>query len=195
MEVRPRSQEFPVTDRFITSDEGQTLSTPRLVLRELTVGQVAGLLKADATSDEWVMDYPAAGTGFAARHFQERTSEELRSGFGMYQIARQSDGLVVGDLGFHRPPRDGAAEIGFGLAESARGHGYAAEALTELTRWAFTQPGVSRITARTAPANIPSQRVLGRAGFRHERTQDDVLHYALLPPASAGGQAQPATAR
>jgi RimJ/RimL family protein N-acetyltransferase len=95
-------------------------------------------------------------------------------------------GLVVGDLGLHRPPRDGTVEIGFGLAESARGHGYAAEALTELTRWAFTQPGVSRITARTAPSNIPSQRVPGRAGFRHERTQDDVLHYAVLPPRHRG---------
>jgi RimJ/RimL family protein N-acetyltransferase len=145
---------------------------------------VAGLLEEDARSDEWVEGYPLTGSGFAARNFQKRTPGELRFGFGMYQIVRRSDGLVVGDLGFHRPPDDGAVEVGFGLAESARGCGYATEALTELTRWAFTQPGVSRIKARTTPSNVASQGVLGRTGFRHELTQEDVLHYALRPPAS-----------
>jgi RimJ/RimL family protein N-acetyltransferase len=162
-----------------------TLGTPRLIVRELTAGQVARVLAADAAAGEWAADYPPAGSGFAARHFLERAPGELRPGFGMYQIARRSDGLAVGDLGFHRPPVDGAAEIGFGLAESGRGHGYATEALTELTRWAFTQPGVSRITARTEPSNVPSQGVLDRAGFRLERTAGDVLHYVLLPLAES----------
>jgi RimJ/RimL family protein N-acetyltransferase/uncharacterized protein YbdZ (MbtH family) len=178
-ELSPRSGRAP-------ADPGtNTLGTPRLILRELTPDQVAGLLEEDANSDQWVEGYPLIGSGFGARNFQKRTAGELRFGFGMYHLVRRSDGLVVGDLGFHRPPDDdGATEVGFGLAESARGHGYATEALTELTRWAFTQPGVSRIKARTTPLNAPSQGVLGRAGFRHELTQDDVLHYALLPPAS-----------
>lgn len=177
-ELSPRSRRAP-------ADTGtNVLGTPRIVLRELTPDQVAGLLEEDAVSDEWVEGYPLTGSGFAARNFQKRTPGELRFGFGMYQIVRRSDGLVVGDLGFHRPPDDGAVEIGFGLAESARGHGYATEAVTELTRWAFTQPGVNRIKARTTPDNAGSQGVLGRVGFRHELTQEDVLHYALLPLAS-----------
>lgn len=175
-ELSPRSRRAPA------GKGTNTLGTPRLVLRELTPGQIDGVLEQDATSGEWVEGYPLTGSGFAARNFQKRTSSELRFGFGMYQLVRQSDGLVIGDLGFHRPPKDGAAEIGFGLAESARGHGYATEALTELTRWAFTQPGVNRITARTTPSNFPSQGVLARAGFRQELAQEDVLHYALLPP-------------
>jgi RimJ/RimL family protein N-acetyltransferase len=159
-----------------------TLDTPRLVLRELTPGQVAGLLDEDAGSGEWLDGYPLTGSGFAARNFQTRTPGELRPGFGMYHLVRRSDGLVIGDLGFHRPPTDGAAEIGFGLAESARGQGYATEAVTALARWAFTQPGLTRIKARTTPANFPSQGVLTRAGFRQELAEQDVLHYALLPP-------------
>lgn len=158
-----------------------TLGTPRLVLRELTPDQVAWLLEPDAASADWAEDYPFSGTGFAARNFAGRGPGELRFGFGMYQVARRSDGLVVGDLGFHRPPADGAVEVGFGLAESARGNGYATEALAELARWAFTQPGVSQITARTTQSNLPSQGVLERAGFRLELTREDVLHYALLP--------------
>ena len=177
-ELSPRSARGPAQPGT------NTLGTPRLVLRELTPDQVAGLLEEDANSDQWLEGYPLTGSGFAARNFQKRTPGELRFGFGMYHLVRRSDGLVVGDLGFHRPPDDGVTEVGFGLAESARGHGYATEALTELTRWAFAQPGVSRIKARTTLSNAPSQGALGRAGFRHQLTQDDVLHYALLPPAS-----------
>ena len=160
-----------------------SIETSRLVLRELTAAQVASLLEllaAGGTSARCVPGYPLAGTGFAARHFTERTPDELRFGFGLYVVERRSDGLAVGDIGFHRPPTDGATEIGFGLAESARGHGYATEAATGLTRWALAEPGVTRIVARTDPDNRASQHVLTRTGFRHDRTKDQVLHYILL---------------
>jgi RimJ/RimL family protein N-acetyltransferase len=163
---------------------GNVIETPRLVLRELTAAQVAGLVELLAnggTLAGYVPGYPLAGTGFAARHFTERAPGELRFGFGMYVLVRRSDGLVIGDIGFHRPPRDGITEIGFGLAEAARGQGYATEAAAGLARWALAQPGVSRVVAQTSADNLGSQGVLTRAGFRLERTQDDVLHYVLLP--------------
>lgn len=171
------------------------IGTSRLVLRELTTGEVAGVLDllADGReSAECVPGYPLAGTGFAARHFTERTPDELRFGFGMYYLVRRPDGLAIGDIGFHRPPKDGVVEIGFGLAESARGQGYATEAATELARWALAQPGVSQVITRTDPDNVGSQGVLTRSGFRHERTENDELHYVLAPeslprPASAPG--------
>jgi RimJ/RimL family protein N-acetyltransferase len=196
-------EELSVSDRVAANDEGQhstwpdlqgrpadadpgttIIATDRLVLRELTAAQVAGLLqllKDGGTSARCVPGYPMAGSGFAAQHFTERTPDELRPGFGMYILVRRSDGLAIGDMGFHRPPKDGVTEIGFGLAESARGQGYATEAATALSRWALTQDGVSRVVARTDPDNVGSQNVLTRSGFRHDRTQDDVLHYVLLP--------------
>ncbi|MFG1811842.1 GNAT family N-acetyltransferase [Streptomyces sp. NPDC049040] len=158
------------------------LTTDRIRLRELDPAQVAGLLEVldgAATSDEYVGNYPLTGTGFGARNFLTRTPEELRFGFGMYLVSAQPDGLAFGDLGFHRPPKDGVAEIGFGLAESARGQGYATEAVAELTRWACTQSGVRRVVARTTADNAGAQGVLGRAGFRLERTEGDILHYAF----------------
>jgi RimJ/RimL family protein N-acetyltransferase len=162
------------------------IETARLVLRELTaaeVGEVLRLLADGGVSAEFVPGYPLPGTGFAARHFTERTPDQLRPGFGLYYLVRRGDGLVIGDSGFHRPPRDGVAEIGFALAESARGQGYATEAVTALARWALAQPGVSRVIARTDPGNAGSQGVLTRSGFRLERTADGELHYALGPPA------------
>ena len=49
--------------------------------------------------------------------------------FGYYQIRRQSDRLAIGGVGFKGPPDGGVVEIGDGLVPSARGHGYATEAL------------------------------------------------------------------
>lgn len=158
------------------------LATDRIRLRELSPVQVAGLLdvlEGGASSEEYVENYPLAGTGFGAKNFQTRTPEESQFGFGMYLVSAQPDGLAFGDIGFHRPPKDGVAEIGFGLAESARGQGYATDAVAELTRWAFTQAGVRRIVARTTEDNAGARGVLSRVGFRLERTEEDVLHYAL----------------
>lgn len=187
-ELSPQSHPEP------TGTGTNIIETSRLVLRELTAVQVARVLELLAeggTSAECVPGYPLAGTGFAARHFTERAPDELRFGFGIYFLVRRSDGLAIGDIGFHRPPKDGTVEIGFGLAESARGQGYATEAATGLARWALAQPGVSRVVARTDPDNLGSQGVLTRAGFRHEQTQDDVLQYVLLPDGLPEPQAQP----
>jgi len=157
------------------------LTTDRIHLRELSPAQVTGLLEVldgGAPPDGYVQNYPLTGTGFGARNFQTRTPEELRFGFGMYLVSAQPDGLAFGDLGFHRPPREGVVEIGFGLAESARGQGYATAAVAELTRWAFTQSGVRRVVARTTSDNAGARGVLERVGFRLERTEENVLHYA-----------------
>ena len=55
--------------------------------------------------------------------------------YGTYEIIRRADGAVIGAAGFYGPPDDtGAVRVGYGLAESARGHGYATEALRALLR-------------------------------------------------------------
>jgi RimJ/RimL family protein N-acetyltransferase len=141
------------------------LTTARLSLRELTPAQVAVLLDPEARSDEWITGYPLPGSRNAATGFGRRGPDDLRFGFGMYHLVRTSDGLVIGDLGFHQPPADGAVEVGFALAEAARGVGYASEALGELVRWALSQPGVDEVVARTLDSNTPSQGVLTRNGF------------------------------
>ena len=78
--------------------------------------------------------------------------------------AEQSD-TVMGDLCFKGPPEKGEVEIGYGISEEYSGRGYATEAVAALTAWALCQPGVSAVTAETAPDNAASQRVLKKAGF------------------------------
>ncbi|MBE6478124.1 MAG: GNAT family N-acetyltransferase [Propionibacteriaceae bacterium] len=115
--------------------------------------------------------YPHADTSSAAR--LARAAIEFDNwvpGYGMYMIVRRRDGLVVGDIGFHAPPDlRGAAEIGYGLAASARHRGYMSEALTALLDWAHAN-GCATVLADVDPDNAPSIAVLERCGFTPVRS-------------------------
>ncbi|MFC8256560.1 GNAT family N-acetyltransferase [Streptomyces sp. NPDC057291] len=169
----------PLSMRELLEPQTNSLTTERLTLRELTPAQVAVLLDENATSDEWVADYPLPGSKFPAGGFGRRTADQMRHGFGMYHLVRASDGLVIGEMGFHLPPSDGVVEVGFGLAESCRGAGYATEALTELVRWAFSQAGVDQVVGRTLESNTPSQGVLTRTSFKHVSRDGDIERFVL----------------
>lgn len=75
------------------------------------------------------------------------------------------DGTYVGELCFKGLSGDGAAEIGYGIAEDYQGCGYATEAVSAITDRALKQPEVSYITAETEESNIASKRVLQKSGF------------------------------
>src|SRR6202034_4053041 len=67
-------------------------------------------------------------------------------------------------------------EIGYGLAPSARGHDYAAEAVAGLLTVAV-EHGLTKVIAETTLDNVASQRTLIRAGFHHVGTDTEVHHY------------------
>lgn len=84
--------------------------------------------------------------------------------YAMWFVERK-DGFPVGDLCFKGLQPDGSVEIGYGIAEENRGHGYATEAVDAVTAWALQHPGVCRVEAETEPTNRASQRVLEKCGF------------------------------
>jgi [ribosomal protein S5]-alanine N-acetyltransferase len=75
--------------------------------------------------------------------------------------------MAVGTGGFKGAPSNGGVEIGYNVAESYRGKGYATEAVRLLVREALAQPEVSHVDAETAVDNIASRRVAEKAGFVH----------------------------
>ncbi len=99
--------------------------------------------------------------------------------FGYYRITRRSDGRAVGGVGFKGQPDGGCVEIGYGLAPSGRGHGYAAEAVIALLTLAVDHR-LSRVIADTPLDNIASQRTLIRAGFRLVSTDVELHRYEVL---------------
>lgn len=57
------------------------------------------------------------------------------------------------------------AEVGFLFAPEAQGKGYAAESLLALCDYAFTTGGINRLIATVTAGNLPSRRLLEKAGF------------------------------
>lgn len=80
---------------------------------------------------------------------------------------------VVGLCSYKQPPKDGAVEIGYGVAASRRRLGHATRAVALMLEHARTDPLVDRVMAGTAAANQPSQRALEKNGFvRSGRGED-----------------------
>jgi RimJ/RimL family protein N-acetyltransferase len=156
--------------------------TSRLQLHAIDVAEGERIVARTAgPTDAWADDFPFEGDIAAVRGFLRASAEhgEQRP-FGYYRIT--ADGRAVGGVGFKGQPDSGCVEIGYGLAPSARGHGYAAEAVIALLAIAADH-GLSTVIADTTLDNIASQRTLTRAGFRLVRTDSELHHYeALLDP-------------
>jgi RimJ/RimL family protein N-acetyltransferase len=155
--------------------------TSRLQLHAIDVAEGERIVaKTAGPEDTWADDFPFEGDVGAVRGFLRATARGEQRPFGFYRIIRLADGQAVGGIGFKGQPEDGCVEIGYGLVPSARGNGYAAEAVVALLTIAKDN-GLSRVIADTARDNLASQRALIRAGFRLVGT-DGELHYfeALL---------------
>jgi RimJ/RimL family protein N-acetyltransferase len=157
------------------------LLTSRLQLHAIDVAEGERIVARRAgPTDAWADDFPFEGDVGAVGGFLRATAAlgEQRP-FGYYRISQLSDRRAVGGIGFKGQPDGGCIEIGYGLAPSARGHGYAAEALIALLPMAADR-GLLRVIADTTLDNIASQRTLTRAGFRLVGTNAELHHYEML---------------
>jgi RimJ/RimL family protein N-acetyltransferase len=157
------------------------LHTARLRLHAIDLAEGERIVARRAgPADVWADDFPFEGDIGAIGGFLRATAAhgEQRP-FGYYRISRLSDGRAIGGLGFKGQPEGGCVEIGYGLAPSARGQGYAAEAVIALLTVAGDHR-VSRVNADTTLDNIASQRTLIRAGFRLVGTDPALQYYEIL---------------
>ena len=169
---------FAPTSGRDLADPVTDLRTPRLVLHPVGVGEGERITARRAGDDDlWAADFPTEGDIRAVTAYLRRTADHgEQSPFGFYRITRVSDGRAIGGIGFKAAPEDGSVEIGYGLAPSARGNGYAAEAAAALLTVAAGH-GVRRVLADTDEANVASQRTLERAGYTRRRTDGDAYSY------------------
>ena len=80
------------------------------------------------------------------------------------------DGQAVGGIGIH-PGKDverRTAAIGYWLGEAYWGRGITTEALQAMTEYVFSAFDFARLEAYVFEWNIPSTRVLEKAGYRRE---------------------------
>ncbi|MEU4087446.1 GNAT family N-acetyltransferase [Streptomyces aureus] len=143
------------------------IGTERLTLQGVTPAAAADLRAGGTGGFEWIEGGPFHGTRDAAGSVVNAYAKGVhRPEWGMFVLVRREDGLAVGAIGFHGVPDDeGRAEVGYDLAENARGRGYATEALRALAEAALARDDVKLLFAAIEQENAPSQRVIARAGF------------------------------
>jgi len=148
------------------------LTTARLVLRELTLGD-AGWYVTHFSRPEII-----SGQGYPAPDGLEGAREELRRFVidlaaqgtgGRWGIALKDHEALVGSAGFYDwDHKVRSAEIGYDLAPEHWGKGLMREALTAIIDHCFAHLDVNRLQALVMPRNERSKQLLTGLGFVRE---------------------------
>jgi RimJ/RimL family protein N-acetyltransferase len=153
------------------------LRTRRLELRPLELADARALVDdGRPPGRRRAAGYPTESTLVAAGLLVAAAAERRElTPFATYHVIRRAEGAVIGDCGFQGPPEDGCLDLGFAIAGSAQGRGYATEAVEALIGLGLLQPGVRCLRAETTRANRASCRVLEKAGMRRVRESGELL--------------------
>jgi RimJ/RimL family protein N-acetyltransferase len=99
-------------------------------------------------------------------------SNILRNGWGFWAAERLDTGEFIGFVGLQVPskpfPFSPCVEVGWRLAHSHWGHGFASEAARHSLRFGFEVLGLDEIVSFTTLGNARSQAVMQRIGMRRD---------------------------
>jgi ribosomal-protein-alanine N-acetyltransferase len=139
---------------------------------------VPELQRLDADHEPAVLAFERANRAYFAASISDRGDEffdqfaeqynawltEQDTGIGAYYVLVAEDGSVLGRFNLYFTD-DGAANVGYRVAQHVAGRGVATETVRELCRLAATRHGLHTLTAATSTENVASQKVLIKAGF------------------------------
>ena len=105
-------------------------------------------------------------------------------GYGQWAVCERGSGRLLGRAGLWFPEGWPELEVGWTLARSAWGQGYATEAGRAAIDWGRSALGLTRIASVINPGNARSIAVAERLGMRFDRTTrladgEDVSVYAM----------------
>ncbi len=90
-------------------------------------------------------------------------------------IAEPRSNALIGDIGIHLSEDGATAEIGFTLEPAAQGRGIATAAVREALRLIFEATSARQVLGITDARNLPSVRLLERAGFSYQESRNVVF--------------------
>lgn len=149
------------------------LETPRLFLRPFQAADLEPFLayRNDpevACYQGWDYPYPRTSAERFLAEMQQRTPG-LPGKWFHFALEPKATGELAGDCAFYVLGRDTRqAEIGFTLARSHQGLGYATEAVTRLLAYLFDEVGLHRVCANCDDRNLASARLMERVRMRRE---------------------------
>ncbi|HSR04615.1 MAG TPA: GNAT family N-acetyltransferase [Proteiniclasticum sp.] len=108
---------------------------------------------------------------------------KVPSGFEGWMIVKKDNMQVIGDIGFHgKPDEKGEVEVGYGLVEKERGKGIGFEALQAIMEWVNSQTSVKVIKADCLIENMPSIRILEKAGMKEINRDHSLIYWEFVKP-------------
>lgn len=113
---------------------------------------------------------PANADHDDAMAYLRRQADRLETGAGYpFCVADRETDEALGTAGLHLTAvAAGRASAGYSVAPRSRGRGTAGQALTALTRFAWSHPALHRIELYIEPWNLASVRTAERAGYARE---------------------------
>jgi RimJ/RimL family protein N-acetyltransferase len=151
------------------------ISTERLIMRSWRESDLApwAAMNADPEVRRYVGPLLTPGQAEAwVLNFQDDLD---RRGFGFWALEVRTSGDFIGFTGLdiveEEMPVTGV-EIGWRLARSAWGHGYATEAARAALEYGFGILTLPEIVAITMAANLRSQAVMERIGMTRDPVED-----------------------
>jgi ribosomal-protein-alanine N-acetyltransferase len=152
-----------------------TLETSRLLLRPWRDADVDAF--ATMFDDPKVMEFMMPADRPAIEAIVARVRAHFdRHGFGWWAAELRETRAFIGFIGLSHIPFEAhftpAVEVGWRLASTHWGKGYATEGALAALEAAFTRLGLSEIVSITVPANTRSRRVMERIGMTRDPADD-----------------------
>ena len=154
--------------------DGPTLSTDRLVLRRWCDDDREPFAALNA--DPVVMEHFQRPLSQAeSDDFVDRIEAHFdAAGWGLWAVEVPGVAPFIGYVGLWPAEyvAPGTVEVGWRLAASSWGHGYAPEAAAESLRFAFEDLHRDEMVSFTVPQNTNSRRVMEKIGLRRAPDRD-----------------------
>ena len=146
------------------------LQTDRLLLRPISIAdfEAHARITADPEVMRFIHDGPLSRVAAWWNVARYVGHWHLR-GYGMWSVVERLSGQVIGHLGFLKPEGGYGFELGWALARSAWGHGYALEGARAAVAYGFSALDERHIICVIHAENRRSIRIAERLGAGLER--------------------------
>lgn len=160
-------------------NEIPVLETPRLRLRGHTLADLKACTEmwGDPDTTKHIGGRPSTAEESWARLLRYAGHWTLL-GYGFWAIEEKASGVYIGDIGIAdlkreiESPLNSCPEVGWAIVTSARGKGYATEAMQAVTAWGDVRFNGATTVCIIDLDNQPSIRVAEKAGYCRVGTVD-----------------------